>query len=116
MKDFALRGFDVKSPDILPSLFQERDQEIDAHVNVLSELFFSKGESSNGSTHAKDLLQLESDGGFQFFNLLSNVFRFSDRDWELVDLVEDVTSELWDLLDDRLRSDELVIWLSPLFD
>ena len=98
---FALSGFNMKSPDILPSFLEKGDQEVDAHINVLSELLFSEGEGSDGSTHAEDFLQLESDGRFQFLNFISNVFGFGDRDWELVDLVEDVTSELWDLLDNR---------------
>ena len=82
----------------------------------MSELLFSESKSSDRGTHAEDFLQLESDSGFQFLDLFSNVFRFTDRDWELVDLVEYVTGKLWDLLDNRLRSDELVVWLGPLFD
>ena len=58
---FALGGFDVESSHVLPALLQEGDQEVDTHVNVLSELLFSEGEGSDGSTHAKNLLKLESD-------------------------------------------------------
>ena len=57
----ALSRFDVESSDILPSFLEQRDQEVDTHVNVLSELFFGEGEGSNSCSHAKNLLKLESD-------------------------------------------------------
>ena len=106
----------MESSDVLPSLLEEGYQEVDTHVNVLSELFDIHISGADRGSEAEYLLQLESDGGSQFLDLLFNVLRLTDGDRELVDLVEHITTELWDLLHQRLGGDKLLIWLGPLLD
>mmetsp|Transcript_74119 Transcript_74119/g.103035 ORF Transcript_74119/g.103035 Transcript_74119/m.103035 type:complete len:236 (+) Transcript_74119:341-1048(+) len=113
---FTHRGLDVEGSNILPSLLQEGNQEVDRHVDVLSELLLRKSESSDGGTHAKDLLQLELDGGLQFLNLLSGGFVLSQSSGEFTDLRQSVTEQLGDLLHEGFGSNKHVIRLGPLLD
>ena len=43
---------DVQSLDILPALLQQRNQEVDTHVDILSDLFRRVFNSGDGSSHA----------------------------------------------------------------
>jgi len=106
----------MQSLNILPSLLQQGHQEIDGHVDVLSEFFFSHGGDTDGGTHTEDLLQLESDGGFNFLELFFDLFVFTDSDGELADLVEGVTHKLGDLLHQGFGGEEDIERLSPLLD
>lgn len=100
----------------MPSLLQERDQKVDRHIDVLSELFFSHISSADSGTHTEDLLQLELDGGSKFLDLISNLFVFTDGNGELTDLVQDVTEKSGDLLHEGFRSDKDIERLGPLLD
>jgi len=113
---FTHGGLDVKSSNVLPSLLEEGNQEVDTHVDVLSELFITEVDGTNGGSEAENLLKLESDSGSKFLDLFSDVFGFSQRDWEFIDLIENVSGELRDLFHEGFRSKELVVWLGPLLD
>ena len=102
--------------NILPAFLQQGDQEVDGHVDVLSEFFFSHGSNTDGGTHTEDLLQLESDGGLDFLELFFNLFVFTDGDGEFADLVEGVTHQLGDLLHQGFGSEEDIEGLGPLLD
>ena len=102
--------------NVLPALLQQGHQEVDGHVDVLSEFFFVHGGDTDGGTHTEDLLQLESDGGLDFLNLFFDLFVFTDGDGELADLVEGVTHKLGDLLHQGFGGEEDIERLSPLLD
>ena len=51
----------MDSLEIVPSLLEERGQEVDAHKDVLSELLLSHVLVADGDGHAGDLLKLELD-------------------------------------------------------
>ena len=106
----------MEGSDVLPALLQKRNQEVDGHVDVLSEFFFREVNSTNGSTHTEDLLKLESDSGLDFLDLIFDLFVFTDGDGELTNLVQGVTHKLGDLLHEGFRSDQDIERLGPLLD
>jgi hypothetical protein len=106
----------VEGLDVLPSLLQQGDQEVDRHVDVLSEFFFVHSGNTDGGTHTEDLLQLESNGGLDFLNLIFDLFVFTDGNGEFADLVKGVTHKLGDLLHQGFRSKKDIERLSPLLD
>ena len=90
----------MESSNVLPSLFHERNQEVDAHGDVLSEGVLTLLNSSDGSTHAVDLLGLELDSLPQLFNLGGDLFSFDDVDGESVHFDQDVSEQFGGLLAD----------------
>lgn len=90
----------MESSDVLPSLLHEGNQEVDAHGDVLSEGFFAHFSSSDGSTHAVDLLRLELDSLLEFFDLGVDLFSFDNVDGESVHLDEDVAEKFGGLFAD----------------
>lgn len=80
----------MKSSNVLPSLLHKRDQEVDTHSDVLSELLFAKSDVANSSSHAADLLGLELDSLSQFFHLGGNLFAFHQVDGETAHLDQDI--------------------------
>lgn len=53
-------SLDVEGPDVLPTLLQERNQEVDGHGQVLSELLLVQLVGTESSSQHEGLLQLES--------------------------------------------------------
>jgi hypothetical protein len=106
----------MESSDILPAFLEEGNQEVDRHVDVLSQLFFSHFNSSDGGTHAENLLQLEFDGSFDFLNFILDFFVFTDRNGEFANFIQCVSEQFGNLLHQRFRSDQNIEWLGPLLD
>lgn len=106
----------MEGSDVLPSLLHEGDQEVDAHGNVLSEGFLAHFSSSDGSTHAVNLLGLEFDGLLQLLDLGGDLFSFDDVDGESVHLDQHVSEKLGGLFANAFGGKENVVFLSPLFD
>ena len=52
--------FNVERLYVLPSFFQERNEEINAHVQVSSDIVFSHIDSGDSGTQAKDFFELKS--------------------------------------------------------
>ena len=63
-------GVKVERLDILPALLKEGNEEVDAHVNVLSQVFGVHFNISDWGGHVQDFLKLEPDGVSNFLNLL----------------------------------------------
>ena len=84
----AHRSLYMDSPEILPSLLQEGDQEVETHDNVLSDFFLSHLLISDGNSHTCDLLKLELNGGSQIIDLSLQVFVMSNDLREHADFVE----------------------------
>jgi hypothetical protein len=109
-------GLNVDTLEVLPSLLEEGDEEVERHVDVLSDLLVFEVGGGNGGGQADNLLELELDGGLEFLDLGLDGLTFGDGDGELSDLVEDGTAESGDLLHEGFRADQSVERLSPLLD
>ena len=79
----------MNGSQVLPSLLQKRDQEVDGHEDVLSELVFSQVLVSDGDGHTGDLLQLELDAGSGVIDFLSQGFLMGNNLREHPNFVED---------------------------
>lgn len=69
---------------------------------------------SDGTTHAKHLLQLELDGALELLNLGCHALIVGKETRELTGLVQTRTQETGDLTDDGLRGEESIILLGCL--
>ena len=106
----------MKSSDVLPSLLCQRYQEVNAHSDVLSELFFSLFNISDSGSQARSFLGLELNGVLDFSDFVDELFSFSHGDGELSELDEDIAQKLSDLLGNRVRCQEEIIFLCPFFN
>jgi len=109
-------GFDVQRLDILPVLFEERDEEVDTEHDVSEDLVVVHLDVTNSDTQAKDLLELELDGRTDLSNLVGEVLRVGYGGRELAGLGETGTKETRNLLDEDFRGKESVILLGKLLD
>jgi len=100
----------------VPSFFQQRNQEIQSHVDVLSELLVIKIFSSNWNGKADNLLKLELDGRFDTFDLVLKGIVVGNDGWEHLNSVKDWSKNDWDLLDENVSGEEHGVLLSPLLD
>ena len=106
----------MKSSDVLPSLLCQGDQEVNTHGDVLSQLFFGLFYISDSSSQARGFLGLELDGVLDFGDFVEELFSFSHGDGELSELDEDIAQKLSDLLSNRVRCQEDIVFLCPLFN
>jgi len=81
----------MQCPNILPTFLQQWDQEVDTHIDILSDLFRSMFNSGNSGSHTEDFLKLESNSSFDFVDFVSDFFRIGDLNWELTHLDQDVS-------------------------
>jgi hypothetical protein len=113
---FSHGCLDIDRLYVLPSLFEEGDQEVDSHEDVLSELVLVHAFVSDGDGHAGDLLQLELDVGSGVVDLSSQGFGVGDNLREHTDSVEDGSQDSRDLLDEGVGGEEYVVLFGPLLD
>ncbi len=112
--------------DVLPSFFQKRNEEIDTHVQISSNIIFTHIDSGDSGSETKYFFELEPknkkdrlgspDGLLDLLDFGGGVFAFGHHEGELADLDQDVAQESGDLLHQGLRCDEGVVRLGPLFD
>ena len=102
--------------EVVPSLLEERCEEVDTHADVLSEFLLSHLLVADGDGEAGDLLKLELDGGTGIVDLGSQVLVVSDDLGEHTDSVENGSEDGGDLLDEGVRSEEHGVLLGPLLD
>ena len=76
-------GLQVQRLDVLPSLLQQGDQEVDGQHGVGDNLVLVHVDVTDGTSETKDLLQLELDGGPDLDELLGEVVRVRDGGGEL---------------------------------
>jgi len=112
----AHRGLDVQGLDVLPVLLEQRDEEVDAQHDVSKNLIVGHLDVTNSDTQAKNLLQLELDGGANFSELVSEVLSVRYRCGELASLGETGTKKTRNLLDESLRGQEGIVLLGELLD
>lgn len=109
-------GLDVDTSEVLPSLLEERGEEVDSHQDVLSEFILRHVLVSDGDGHAGDLLQLELDGGAAIVDLGSEVLVVCDDGGEHTDSVKNGSEHCGDLLDEGITGEEHGVLLGPLLD
>lgn len=107
---------EVERLDVLPVLLEQRDQEVDGQHDVSNQLVLSHLDVANSNTQAKNLLELELDGGTDFIGLDGQVIVVRHSSGELADLVETRTQETRNLLDQSFRSKEGIVLLGKLLD
>jgi len=112
----AHRRLQVQRLDILPVLLEKRDEEVDTKHDVSKYLVIGHLNVADGNTQAKDLLELELDGGTDLSDLVAQVFRVGDRSGELSSLRQTRTKETRNLLDQSFRGKESIVLLRKLLD
>jgi len=113
---FSHGGLDGQGFDVLPVLLEERNQEIDAQVQVLNELIIRHTNITDSNIKTKDLLHLEFDCGLDIINFTKHIILMSQHSWEFTSFVQTWTQKTWDLFDQRFRSKESIILFGKLLD
>lgn len=92
-------SLDDKTANVLPSLLEERDEEVDGQHDVGDKLVDSEVNVSDGNGETKDLLQLEFDGRSDLCELCCHVIGVGERSWELSSLGKTWSKQTRNLLD-----------------
>ena len=111
---FAHRGLDVERLNVLPVLLQERDEEVNAQVQVGDDLVIGHVHVADRDGEAEDLLHLELDGGLDVVHLTDHVVLVSQHGGKLTRLVQTGSQETGNLLDERFGREEGVVTLGKL--
>lgn len=106
----------MDSLEVLPSLLEEGDQEVEAHHEVGNELFVSHVLTSSADTHVGDLSELELNGTSDVLNLEGERGVLVDHGGEHLNSVKNGTNNDGDLLKDGVGGDEEGVLLGPLLD
>ena len=109
-------ALDVEGLNVLPSLLQQRNEEVHGHLDVEGELVGGETDVTDGDTDAKNLLQLELDSALHVVELVSHGLVVSEEDRELASLVKVRSEKFGNLTDDSLGSQEVVVLLGELLD
>ena len=107
---------DGQGLDVLPVLLQQRDQEIDRHLDVNVQFLLGQVDVTDGNTEAKNLLKLVLDGRSDLINLVLERVIMGNEGRELTGLVKTRSQKTRDHLDDRVGSKESGIPLGELLD
>ena len=100
----------------MPVLLQQRDQEVDGHLDVDKQLLLRHFDVTDGDSQAKNLLKLELDLGLDVVDLVLERLVVSGERRELTGLVQTRTKETRNLLNHRLRRQEVLVLLRELLD
>lgn len=100
----------------MPSLLQERDEEVDGEDKVSLKISLSHVDVTDGDTEAENLLELELDGRLDLSDLGLDVVRVRDGGGEHTHLVELGTDDTGDSLDESISGQESVVGRGPLLD
>eukprot|EP00349_Pseudokeronopsis_sp_Brazil_P008614 CAMPEP_0202965884 /NCGR_PEP_ID=MMETSP1396-20130829/10028_1 /ASSEMBLY_ACC=CAM_ASM_000872 /TAXON_ID= /ORGANISM="Pseudokeronopsis sp., Strain Brazil" /LENGTH=203 /DNA_ID=CAMNT_0049689073 /DNA_START=89 /DNA_END=699 /DNA_ORIENTATION=+ len=104
----------VAAFEVLPSLLEEGDEEVDGHEDVLSDLVLSHAVIGDCDCHAGDLLQLELDAAPHIINLRLQALVVSHDLGKHADPVEDGTEDGGDLLHEGVSRKQHVVLLGPV--
>jgi len=113
---FAHGGLQVQNLYVLPVFLEERNQEIDRKLQILENLGFGHTTVSHRCVQAKHFLQLELDGSLHLVDLSGKILLLLHDTREFTRLVEAGAKQTRDLLDQALRSDEVLVLLGELLD
>ena len=106
----------MNSLEVLPSLLEEGDQEVEAHHEVGDELFVSHILTSGADTHVGDLSELELDGTTDVLDLENDGGVLVDHGGEHLNSVKNGSNNDGDLLEDGVGGNEEIVLLGPLLD
>merc|ERR1711930_26396 len=109
-------GFDVEGPDVLPLFLQQRNQEIDGHVDVLDQLIVVHVDITDGNGQAQNFFHLEFDGLFHFFDFGNHIVSLGQNGWKLTGLVQTWSQQSRNLSDQSIGSQESVVFFGELFN
>jgi hypothetical protein len=109
-------GLDVGRLEVLPVLLEEGDEVVDGEGGVLADLVFLHVDVADAAAKAENLLELELDGGADFFNLVSEVVTEGNSGGELVDTVHVGADNTGNGLDDGFGGEEGIIAGAHLLD
>lgn len=76
-------SLDGQRANVLPALLEKRDEVVDGQHDVSDKLLLSQTDVTDGDTHAKNLLELELDGGLDVDDLAVQVLSVRDGSGEL---------------------------------
>merc|ERR1719326_1428357 len=108
-------GFDVEGPDVLPLLLQQRNQEIDGHVDVLDQLIVVHVDITDGDGQAQNFFHLEFDGLFHFFDFGNHIVSLGQNGWKLTGFVQTWSQQSRNLSDQSIGSQECVVFFGEFF-
>jgi len=106
----------MQTPNILPLLLQQTNQEINAHINILDQLIVVHINVANGNRQTKHFLHLELDGGFHLFDLTNHIVSLRQNTWKLTGFVQTWSQQPRDLSDQSVGGQESVVLFGELFD
>jgi len=109
-------ALDVERTDVLPILLEERYQEIDGQTDVGCQVVGSHGHVARGNGETEHLLKLELDGSLQLLHLADHIVRVSDHRRKLAGFVQSGSQNTGNLLDERVRRHERVVFLGEFLD
>ena len=109
-------GSDVKRFDVVPAFFKQRNQVIDRHVNIGSNLLFSESVIGNGNSQAKDFFQLKFNWRQSFFNPGFYVVVGLEDSREFSPFGEERSSQFGQLFQQSFRNEEQFVFGGPFFE
>lgn len=109
-------SLDDQATDVLPSLLQQRDKVVDGQHDVGNQLLLGHADVTNSDSQAKNLLELELDGGLDLVDLAGKVVVVADGGGELASLGQTGTEKTGDLLDQGVGGDESRVLAGQLLD
>jgi hypothetical protein len=112
----AHSGLDVSGFEVLPVLLEEGDEVVDGKSGVLTDGFVLHVDVTDAATKAKNLLELELDGGADFLNLVDEVVTEGDGGGEFVDTIHVGADNTGNGLDDGFGGEEGIIASAHLLD
>ena len=112
----AHASLNCQATHVLPGLLQQAHQVVDSQHDVADQLILSHPHIPHRNTKTQDLLQLELDRALDFRDLSIEVFAVGDGSRELAGLRETGAEETRNLLDQRLRRNEGVVFAGEFLD
>lgn len=110
------RALDDERLDVLPTLLEQRDEEVDRHREVGDELVLGEVDVADGDVQAEHLLELKLDGAAEIIDLLLDVFAVIDERREFAELVWRRAEQTRNLTQQRVGREESVVRLAERLD
>jgi hypothetical protein len=106
----------VDSLEVVPSLFEEGDQEVEAHHDVDTEFIIGHVGASSAATHVGNFSKLELNGSTDVFDLDGERLLLTDHGGEHLDSVKNGSDNDGNSLKSGIGSDEKLELFGPLLD
>lgn len=116
MDGFAHGSLDVDGLEVVPSLLEHGDEEVEGHHDVSLEFFVVHVSFTDGTSHAGDLSELELNGSSGVVDGGDKGLSLGDDGGEHLDSVKDGSDDNGDSLQTGIGSEEEIELLGPLLD